>query len=133
MTITERFLRLDLPADQCVVIGSGVLDALELRRSGDIDLVVTGDLFDRMAHQGGWRVEERHGETVLLKDDVELWRSWGNGGVPNFDALYEHSLEVQGVHFATPAFVLAQKRRSAREKDMRDIQLLEEYLSNAGH
>ena len=131
MTIVERFRRLGLPAEECVVIGSGVLDALNLRRSGDIDLVVSEALFARMRDQAEWQAEVRHDETVLLKDDVELWCSWGSGGVPNFAALYREGIDVQGVRFATPEFVLRQKRQLRREKDVHDIHLLEEYLNRA--
>ena len=131
MTIVERFLRLEMPVEQCVIIGSGVRDALNLRRSGDIDVVVSDELFSRLSGDGRWRAEVRHDETVLLMEDVELWRSWGSDGVPNFDDLFGSSIEVEGVHFADPAYVLEQKRKSLREKDVQDIRLLEEYLSHA--
>lgn len=129
MTIVERFQHLNLPASQCVVIGSGILDALNLRESDDIDLVVTEELFEQLRESRGWREEIRNNEAMLLKDDVEVWLSWGSKGVPNFHALYDECMVVEGVHFANPRFVIAQKRESAREKDMRDIKLLEGYLS----
>lgn len=130
MTIIERFWSLGLPADQCVVIGSGVLDALNLRRSTDIDLVVDEALFEQLRRSGEWSIENRTGGTVLLKDDVEAWLSWGSHGVPNFRDLYETSLEVDGIHFASPQFVIEQKRLRGQQKDFSDIQLLEGYLRN---
>lgn len=128
MTIVERFLALGLPADQCVVIGSGVLDALGLRSSGDIDLVVTTQLFRELQQSGTWQSEQRHGETVLLKGDAEAWLSWGSEGEPNFSILQADGVTINGVTFAHPQFVLGQKRETGRQKDINDVQLLEEYL-----
>lgn len=128
MSIIDRFLQLDLPVDQCVVIGSGILDALDLRQSRDIDIVARPDLFAVMETSGEWRVSVVRSETKLEKDDVEVWQSWGSEGVANFSDLYENSVIVRGVHFANPEFVLAWKRQQHRDKDVNDIQLLEEYL-----
>lgn len=128
MSIIERFKRLELPATQCVVIGSGILDALGLRASRDIDLVVQPNLFAMLQISPDWHTGTAHGETVLEKDDVEVWQSWGSDGVPNFEELYVGSVEVDGIHFANPQFVLAWKRKRRRGKDIEDIRLLEEYL-----
>lgn len=128
MTIVERFLALGLPADRCVVIGSGILDALDLRRSTDIDLVVDQTLFGQLQESGDWSEEARYGETVLLKDDAEVWLSWGSEGIPNFTDLYSTGMTVDGVRFASPEFVLEWKKAQRREKDLRDIELLEGYL-----
>lgn len=128
MTIIERFLALGLPADQCVVIGSGVLDALGLRPSGDIDLVVTVQLFRELQQSGKWQSKQRHGEVVLLRDDVEVWLSWGSEGKANFSTLRAEGVTIEGVTFAHPGFVLDWKKEKGRQKDLDDVQLLEEYL-----
>jgi hypothetical protein len=126
MSIIERFLKLDLPAEQCVVIGSGILDALGLRKSDDIDLAVSPELFSQLQVMDGWVSEEKHGEIFLLKDDVEVWQDWGTDEESSFSNLYKNSVVIQGVHFANPQFVLGWKKQRNREKD---IQLLEEYLN----
>lgn len=129
MSIIDRFHQLGVPADQSVIIGSGILDALALRPSRDIDLVVSSDLFTSLQASGEWQVTVVHDETVLTKDDAEVWLSWGSAGVPNFTKLYDGGVTIGGVRFADPRFVIEWKRQNAREKDLRDIQLLEEYLS----
>lgn len=128
MSIIDRFLQLNLPVDQCVVIGSGILDALNLRQSRDIDIVARPDLFAVLETSGEWEVSVVRGETKLEKGDVEVWQSWGSEGVPNFSDLFENSVIVSGVHFANPEFVLAWKRQQHRDKDVNDIRMLEEYL-----
>lgn len=129
MTIIDRFLQLGLPVDQCVVIGSGLLDALELRTSRDIDLVTTPGLFAALQQSGKWRVSRRHDESLLEKDDAEIWMSWGSNGQPNFDQLFDRCLTIGGVYFANPLDVIAEKQKRATEKDIKDIQLLEGYLN----
>lgn len=129
MTIVERVKELSLPLDQVVVIGSGILDALGLRKSGDVDLVVSAELFARLRQTEGWTAEVKHNAVVLLKDDVEVWEDWGISEEASFSSLYQNSALVGGVHFANPAFVLAWKKQQGREKDARDIVLLEEYLA----
>lgn len=130
MTVVERFLLLKLPPSQCVVIGSGILDALKLRVSRDIDLVASSDLFETLQSSGDWSLSQRRGEPRLEKGDVEVWRSWGNDGQPNFEALAAGSVTIDGVKFANPRFVIAQKLKRSQQKDLRDIMLLERFEKN---
>ncbi|MEO7904800.1 MAG: hypothetical protein ABIR91_03345 [Candidatus Saccharimonadales bacterium] len=128
MSSIERVKQLRLPLDQLVVIGSGVLDALGLRTADDIDLVLSPSLFDELQQRDDWRREQKHDEPVLYRDDVEAFLSWGSNGVPNFQALYSDGLDVQGVRFANPTFVIDWKQQRGSDKDLHDIQLLQRYL-----
>lgn len=128
MSIIDRFNLLNLPADQVVVIGSGLLDALNLRLSGDVDLVVTAQLFSQLRASDEWQEATFHGESVLTKGDVEIWLSWGSDGVLNFTELYAAGVTIDGVRFAGPQFIIDQKKQRGLAKDLQDVQLLEEYL-----
>ena len=128
MRIIKRFFELNLPPEHCVVIGSGLLDALNLRESSDIDLVVSEELFVRLRQADGWQAEVKYGETVLTKGDAEVWLSWGSRGTPNFKQLYEQGVSIDGVRFVDPVFLLNWKKDRASDKDLRDVKLLEEYL-----
>lgn len=129
MTIIERVKELNLPLDQVVVIASGVLDALNLRKAGDVDLVITPELLDILSRSAEWHLATKHGEPIITKDDVEAFLSWGSEGVPNFQQLQANGLTIDGVRFADPRFVIEWKRGRMNEKDKRDIALLEGYLS----
>lgn len=130
MRIIDRVRALELPADEAVVIGSGVLDALGLRQSGDVDLVVTPHCFERFKKDSRWHIGEKNGEPIASMADVEAFLSWGSEGVPNFGALYEGGVTIEGIRFAHPRFVMAWKRQRASEKDVHDIALLEEYMNH---
>ncbi len=130
MAIISRIKALGLPDGQFVVIGSGVMDALGLREATDIDLVVKPELFAQLKADRAWNVGERHRETVLTHDDVEVWLSWGTpDGQPNFEVLYDGGITIDDIRFASPEFVLDWKRAAHRPKDVEDVRLLEEYLA----
>ncbi|HET8883842.1 MAG TPA: hypothetical protein VFM68_00020 [Candidatus Saccharimonadales bacterium] len=129
MSIIDRVRQLNLPLDEVVVIGSGVLDALKLRPAGDVDLVVTANLFADLASGNDWQITAKGHEVMLQQDDVEAFLSWGSEAKPNFRALYDEGTTIDGVRFASPQFVVDWKKQRMSEKDKADITLLEEYLN----
>ncbi len=128
MAIIDRIKQLALPLDQLVVIGSGVLEALDLRTARDIDLVVSVQLFSNLKTSADWKLSIRHDEEVIENGDVEIWQSWGTDGIPNFEDLYKNGFTLDGVRFTDPIFVLQQKELRAEYKDRDDVMILKEYL-----
>jgi hypothetical protein len=105
-----------------------VLDALGLRRAGDVDLVLASELFISLSGTPDWSRSTKHDEPILVHDDTEAFMSWGNDAVPNFEELYRDGITVGGVRFANPQFVIDWKRQRLSDKDKADILLLEGYL-----
>lgn len=130
MTIVERVQQLNVPLDQTVVIGSGVLDALGLRAAGDVDLVVSPELFETLSQMPEWQLATKHDEPIITKGDTEAFLSWGSDAVPNFQQLYADGITIDGIRFANPRFVIAWKQCRLSDKDKADISLLEKYLSH---
>lgn len=129
MRFSERIQSLGLPLDELVVIGSGLLDQLDLRAAGDIDLVVSQELFLQLKATAGYECNLKHGEECLEKAEppLEIWCSWGSGGVPNFDELYAQGQTIDGVRFVATQTLIEQKRTRGLSKDYDDIALLEQY------
>lgn len=129
MQFSDRIKSLSLPLDQVVVIGSGLLDQLNLRTARDIDLVVSRQLFESLAGLGEYRLLTKHGELCLVKDlpPLEIWQSWGSGGVANFDELFRAGQTIDGVRFVSCKVLIEQKRLRGLSKDQDDIALLERY------
>lgn len=130
MSIIERVKELNIPLDQTVVIAGGILDALGLRKAGDVDLVITVDLLKSLSQTPGWYLATKNGEPIITKGDVEAFLSWGSDGAPNFQQLYADGMTIEGVRFANPRFVIECKRQRLSDKDVADIALLEEYLND---
>ena len=126
MSILTRIRALGLPEDQIIVIGSGLLDAYDLRRADDIDLVVTSALFTQLETTGGYEKGMKGSEPYLVRNDVDLWQTWGEGN--DFARLVGEGVVIEEITFVNPQFLIKQKRERATDKDMRDIALLEGYL-----
>ncbi|RYX78356.1 hypothetical protein EON76_05670 [bacterium] len=131
MKITDRVKSTGLPLDQIVVIGSGVMDALDMRQSRDIDLVASQSLFAALKSRDDYVHSLRHNEEVVEKDDQEIWLSWCNGGISNFQRLWNEGITIDMVRFCDPKTVLVWKQLHNRPKDRTDITLLQKYLDDS--
>jgi hypothetical protein len=128
MRIVERVRELGLPADQFVVAGSGILDALDLRKSGDVDFVMSHELFERLLQTPGWARRTTGEVELVYKDDAEGSTHWGTGKGTSFEEIFADSIIIEGIHFANPRFVIERKLQRGKPKDWRDIALLQSYL-----
>lgn len=127
----ERVAQLRLPKGEFVVIGSGLLGALHLRESDDIDLVVSETLFATLAHTDGYHQYEKPTGVCLVGTDsagkeVEIWQDWGEA-LP-FMKLLESAITIDGIFFVHPDILLDWKSKKNRPKDREDVRLLKEYL-----
>ena len=80
---SERVKALNLPLDEIIVIGSGVLDAYGIRKAQDIDLAVAPEAFDSFGSDADWKQETAEwGEIYYRNADCEAWSGWTE---PNSD------------------------------------------------
>lgn len=124
--VLEQVKALSLPYEEIVVIGSGILDALELRTANDVDIVVSPALFDKLKNSGTYKVEERYGSEMLADGNLEIWQDWKNDAT--FAVLKASAYEVDGVAFASPEIFFKRKNERGLPKDIADVALLEGYL-----
>lgn len=126
---SDRVKALDLPLDQFVVVGSGVLDQLGIRKADDIDLVASKQLFEAMPVNDSWqKVHKDSGDCFMTVDgESELWSTW-----PYLDSelrFEDFELEnIDDVNFATLSFTRNWKHQSGRDKDLEDIKLIDQYI-----
>ncbi len=134
MNIPNLLAGLELTPENSVVIGSGILNALGLRASNDVDVVVTKTAFARLAQDPRFVEKQNHGRTILAYDLFEMLPSWGVLGEDQaFADLRKESMVIEGVRYITPQFLLAAKKSwladEGRPKDFADVKLIEDYLS----
>lgn len=124
MTFSERVRRIGLPTDQLVVIGSGLLEQLNIRTASDIDIVVSLQLFARLKDIDGFQliVDER-GEH-FVKDDVEVWQDWPP---KSYAELAQTSQNIDGISFVATDFLIQKKLERGTDKDIEDVASLKEY------
>lgn len=126
--------KFDLNPDNSIVIGSGVLNALGLRESQDIDLVVSQDKFVEFSQNNLFRTENHYGRDILCSENLEIGTNWQVlGGVWDLSDLLKESIIIEGVRYCKLDFILKVKsfgleHAKIREKDYPDIKIIEDYL-----
>lgn len=131
-TIVQRVKQLALPDGEYLVIGSGLLDALNLRDAHDLDLAVSESLFEVFAASGDFKRLSKYGSEVLegktdSTKDIEIWKQWQDD-LP-FEVLIQRTVTVDGAVFAHPETIIGRKEARGLEKDLNDIRLLKEHYS----
>lgn len=127
----ERVKALDLPEGHYMVCGSAILELLGLRKAGDIDLLVSSELFEELESKRGWIRNPQYPTTLDMPDHSA-------GAKQSLDFMKEDyilSEMLPGAHLQDGiAFMSLTQLREAkvqlgREKDQKDIQLIDEYLA----
>lgn len=131
----NKLATLGLNSRNSIVIGSGILNALGIRKSGDIDVVVDEATYARIKDGGHFQEEQHYGRSVLVDNNFEIGTSWGViGKDQTLSDLVEQSITLDEVRYTTLDFLLAVKKswlrdENVRQKDIDDVKLIEEYLA----
>ncbi len=129
--LLNELSKINLRPEDYIVIGSGLLAALELREVEDIDLILSEQVFREYEQKGGWsRKDFDDGSYFLARGIYEIGLDWdSDGATPNLDDLKNDEMMIDGVPFISPKRLISWKSKKARPKDLADISLLEDYLS----
>ena len=122
--VIDRFRSLGFSADECWVQTGAAMVMYGLRElTHDIDMGVTTALARRIEASGApYTVFPDGHKKFDIGDDVEASENWQGGTVTVID----------GVPVVSPEDIIRCKRALGREKDMRDIAIIEEWLKNRG-
>lgn len=129
MRIINQLLNLKLPTKEFVVIGSGTMDILGIRPAQDIDLVISQKLFNILQNNSSWKKIKQRGEEFLIKGNIEAglrldFKVYRN----TFNSLHKEALVVEGIHFMNLKELVKMKTAMGREKDIKDIKKIQDYL-----
>lgn len=125
MDIKQKILGLKLPENSFIVVGSGILNALGIRESNDIDMIVTQDVFDSL-ECAGWEHDTWADQTVLKNDVFDLGLHWMNVKI---EKLLQRATVVEGIPYLSLSDLLSWKIERARPKDILDIELINDYIA----
>jgi hypothetical protein len=134
-TFADKVKELNLPLDQIIVIGSGILDQLEIRPAVDIDLAVSSDLMKKLSEKSSDWIKkfDDNQRFYFIKDDgsAEVWDGWEfDGQVVSYDGLLDYVVEYDGVRFVNLEFLSRWKKWRSLEKDTQDVKLIDEWRAN---
>jgi len=116
---------------------SGILNALNLRESHDIDLVVDEDTFQRLKSCGDFEIKHYGNYEMLTNEIFEICKIWEIKEwekVFKLDDFKEDSVIIDNVRYVSLEFLLKYKKLlitndKPREKDFEDIEIIEKYLN----
>jgi hypothetical protein len=131
--IIQKVKELDLPEGSYIVFGSCPLAAVGIRESSDVDLFISEDLWQHLTDDG-WQQVEKEGDDKPLEHTVfDAHTNWDFGNYnPTLGELLETAFVIDGVPFASLDEVRKWKSASGRPKDLKDLEMIDEYLSRQG-
>ena len=131
MNIIKLVKDAKLPVGEYIVVGSGTMAALGIRDAGDIDLVISAGLYQKLK-QTGWEEVDKGEYKVLYNDLFEAGLCWDSvNEIPNLDELKKDAVMIDGVAFASLGRVREWKLKMRRLKDIKDVLLIDKYLEQS--
>ena len=118
--IIRKLQALDFDVSQYWVITGGAMVLYGIREeTGDVDLGCTSELADLLEDQGYPVTVQKDGtRKIIICEDVEIFENW----------LYDTVQLVDGIPVISLNGLVQMKKSLGREKDLRDIQLIEAFL-----
>lgn len=128
---------LGLNPNNSIVIGSGILQALGIRKSKDIDIVSTQKIYNSLKKSGKFVISENHGHETLADNLFEIAIDWNVLGKSySFKDFSSNSIVIDKVRYITLDFLYKAKKSwidggYARPKDIEDVKLIERYMGKS--
>ncbi len=128
--VIAKVKELNLPKGSYIVFGSGPLAAAGIREAGDVDLLVSKDVYGQFIKAGWQQVEKGPNDTPLTHDVYEAHDAWNFTEYrPTLEELLADADWVDGVPFAPLEAVKKWKASTGGPKHLADINLIDDYLS----
>lgn len=124
-----------LPIGQYAITGSGALGIRNLKEIGDIDIIVSSQLWDALAAKFGVTIDTNIKKIIFPDGIVEALGEHSFAAeqpdvrAPTLTERIATAEIIEGLPFETLENVLYYKRKMNREKDLNDILLIEKILS----
>jgi hypothetical protein len=123
--LVQELNDLDLPNKEFAVFGSGPMAIRGLKEPGDLDVIVKQGLWDYLSAKYGVSKEESY--PVIHVGGIDFFNDWES---PEYDInkLIDEADLINGVRYVKLGTVLAWKKQRNKEKDKKDVTLIEDYL-----
>jgi hypothetical protein len=115
-----------------VVVGSAALGVRDIRASADIDILVTPSLWEKLVGLDIFTQQEKPSigggtYTCLEYKDIEIMCTHPYDSIDTQETIDEADI-IDGVPIMSLEMLCVLKQQQGREKDMRDLQLVQAYL-----
>lgn len=130
----DELRQFDLPIGEYLIIASGPMGIRMLREISDVDLKVTDKLWAELAKTYEIFYDECEVMKLRLSDNIEAMCEASfkdrNQDAPKIDQQIKEAEMIDGLPFENIQTTLYFKRKSTREKDAKDVVLIEKWLKN---
>ncbi len=127
MRYLEELKKLNLPVDKFAVFGSGSMAIYGIRENGDLDIIVKMDLWNELVK----KFEFKKGrDNVLVVGEIEIFRDWFMDEFGGVDKYIDSADIIDGIRFVKLIHIIEWKKKRGNEKDLKDIELIEEFLES---
>jgi len=124
MKYLDELKSLNLPAGKFAIFGSGPMAVREIRQSNDLDIIIKQDLWNALLSQ---YPDSLHQNPTCLKiGNIEVYKDW----LELSDKVYEMidaAETIANFPFVRLKYVVEWKTQFGREKDLKDIELIQKY------
>ncbi len=127
MNIPQKIRELGLQGGSYVIVGSGILDALKIREAGDIDIIVSNEVYKKFEEEG-WQKANWPDQVVLKHGIFDLGKNWYGKTV---DDLISDATLIDDIPYLSLDAVYEWKKLRARDKDLKDLALIEAYKARS--
>lgn len=133
--VVRKVSALGLPVGQYIVVGGGTLAVRGIRETKDLDIVVLPEPFLELAktwpldkeYEGKWRRQRLKKGEVEMYPDLYLERK---NVYLDLKELIDNAEIIRGIPFQPLTHLMMCKLDTAREKDLADVALIEQYLQS---
>lgn len=126
--------KIGLPIDEFVIVSSGALAIRGIREAKDLDVIVTNSLWNKLTATYQTEVENGVERIKFDNSNIEILNPaqsiFGNSGVVSVEEIFEKADIFGGIKFINLNHLKKIKLKLGREKDLKDIELIDEYLKN---
>lgn len=127
----KRVKELNLPIGEYAIFGSGPMGIRNLREMHDIDIIVSDRIFNEYSNKQGWKIKEIYGYRDWLKNDnleIEMGRDWHEGW--DVEGMIREAEIIDGLLFVKLEYLIEWKKFYGSEKDLKDVEIIENFLNN---
>jgi hypothetical protein len=127
----NQLRRLGLPLNKMLIVGSGTMALLGIKKNDDLDLWVADDVFKMMARNKKLNPVKKHGRIFYETKDGAIEAS---NSMPctkgKVEQYLKRAIVIYGFHFKSIDDVIGWKKCMGRPKDKLHIKMIEEYKKN---
>lgn len=136
MDIFKEIKQIGLPDNNFVVVGSAILQIKNIREANDLDILVSKNSYEQFKSSSGWKLIERNpiGREkweFIEREYVQIYFRFYGAKEYNLDYFLinpSHAEVINGIHFISLKELIRSKQEWGRPKDIKDIDLIKEYL-----